>query len=310
MSSCIDFLETKVVQEEKLVTYKLLARSLKISTIVAKQALYDFYTSKRNLYVVYCISGTKLTEKEIGIQLVKARDLEVEKKKYRIISSSFVYSIASYDLSDFSALHTAILDISQRDRDQCGMLQHSTVQRNSTTSSPLQTDEGLSTQSEPDPHGGTKRKNSTQIEKSEAKKATFESPAATKKTILKQSTGPIKPNTTDTVSPQFESSLKVLNISSGDEDNSMNSQADPIEQEDHDMMDIDTLETSKNLETEEAPKTSRIAVTTLKSTTNDRGLMVTEETTTKPNTKTTAKKPNNSSSKKQRSISSFFLSKK
>ncbi|KAI8970401.1 DNA polymerase subunit Cdc27-domain-containing protein [Mycotypha africana] len=70
-----EYLNITVLQENKPVTYKSMARSLGIHVNKAKQALYEFSKQHSNVHAVYCLTGTTL-DNQFKIQLVKDADVE------------------------------------------------------------------------------------------------------------------------------------------------------------------------------------------------------------------------------------------
>ncbi|KAK4509409.1 uncharacterized protein ATC70_007760 [Mucor velutinosus] len=130
MSDYNEYLNIAVLQENKPVTYKSLARALGIHVNKAKQALYEFSESRSNVRAVYCITGTSLKSNQFTIQLVKDAELDDAKKGYKEISGIHVYSITSFDPDDFSIFYTACKDAPQlaiEDRVKCGILRNSNV---------------------------------------------------------------------------------------------------------------------------------------------------------------------------------------
>ncbi|EPB81784.1 hypothetical protein HMPREF1544_11498 [Mucor circinelloides 1006PhL] len=130
MSDYNEYLNITVLQENKPVTYKSLARALGIHVNKAKQALYEFSESQSNVRAVYCITGTSLKTSQFTIQLVKEAELDEAKKGYKEISGIHVYSITSFDPDDFSIFYAACKDAPQlaiEDRVKCGILKNSNV---------------------------------------------------------------------------------------------------------------------------------------------------------------------------------------
>ncbi|CAO3608055.1 unnamed protein product [Mucor fragilis] len=130
MSDYNAYLNITVLQENKPVTYKSLARALGIHVNKAKQALYEFSESQSNVRAVYCITGTSLKSNQFTIQLVKDAELDDAKKGYKEISGIHVYSITAFDPDDFSIFYTACKDAPQltiEDRVKCGILKNPNV---------------------------------------------------------------------------------------------------------------------------------------------------------------------------------------
>ncbi|KAL9545730.1 hypothetical protein MBANPS3_007002 [Mucor bainieri] len=136
MSDYNEYLNITVLQENKPVTYKSLARALGIHVNKAKQALYEFSESQSNVRAVYCITGTSVKSNQFTIQLVKDAELDDAKKGYKEISGIHVYSITSFDPDDFSIFYTACKDAPQlaiEDRVKCGVLKNPNVVLRSIT---------------------------------------------------------------------------------------------------------------------------------------------------------------------------------
>ncbi|KAI9483580.1 MAG: DNA polymerase subunit Cdc27 [Benjaminiella poitrasii] len=135
-----EYLNITVIQENRPVTYKSLARSLGIHVNAAKQALYDFSKNQTNVQAVYCITGKVLQNNHFSIQLVKDSDLEEAKKKYKEITGIHVYSLTSFDPDDFSILYTACKEaprLALEDRVKCGILRNTNVHQSNVTSNRL-----------------------------------------------------------------------------------------------------------------------------------------------------------------------------
>ena len=99
-------LEEWIEEEDMVVTYKYISRSLKVHVNVAKQMLFNFVDSRKSsgskLGVVYLISG--LVSRKGGeddanvgscqkVVLVKERDLERVKTKFTEVLSEHIYSV-------------------------------------------------------------------------------------------------------------------------------------------------------------------------------------------------------------------------
>lgn len=97
----IENLEEWILEEDKVVTYKLLSRALKCHVNVAKQMLFNFVTEqkeKRNseLGIVYLVSGNVKSlgeDSKLKVVLVEERNLEEEIKKFEKVLSRHIYSV-------------------------------------------------------------------------------------------------------------------------------------------------------------------------------------------------------------------------
>ncbi|KAG2206025.1 hypothetical protein INT46_000096 [Mucor plumbeus] len=137
MTDYNEYLNITVLQENKPVTYKSLARSVGIHVNKAKQALYEFSESQSNIRAVYCITGISLKSNQFSIQLVKDAELDEAKKGYKEISGIHVYSVTSFDPDDFSIFYNACRDapkLAIEDRIKCGILKNSNVILRDTSS--------------------------------------------------------------------------------------------------------------------------------------------------------------------------------
>ena len=98
-------LEEWIFEEEKIVTYKFLSRSLKIHVNVAKQMLFNFVeknkTKHPDIGVVYLVSGLVPSNKDDDasdpfdqkVMCVKQENLEQTLKGFKTILSQHIYSV-------------------------------------------------------------------------------------------------------------------------------------------------------------------------------------------------------------------------
>ena len=99
-------LEEWIMEEDKVVTYKYLSRTLKVHVNVAKQMLFNFTQSKpEQCVVVYLVSGlVKTKDSDNGgdgvtldttqkVLLVKDTDLENVKSRFMEVLSQHIYSV-------------------------------------------------------------------------------------------------------------------------------------------------------------------------------------------------------------------------
>lgn len=94
-------LEEWILEEQKVVTYKYLARALKVHVNVAKQMLFNFVDEQRKkdteLGIVYLVSGN-LAPIEDGVSklkvlLVEEKNVDKELKKFKTVISRHIYSV-------------------------------------------------------------------------------------------------------------------------------------------------------------------------------------------------------------------------
>ncbi|CEJ00337.1 hypothetical protein RMCBS344292_14397 [Rhizopus microsporus] len=313
MTDYKEFLDIAVNQENKPVTYKLLARSLGIHVQNAKQALQEYSKSNNNLHVIYCIMGQSLNN-DMCIQLVKEEDLEETKKKFKKITNIYIYSISSYSLDNLSMLYIANKDapkLSLEDRVKCGILKYP-VKYNKPAAKDLQpppppakTNVPLSKQPVIATHSATKRKGTFPPDSSAApspplKKAVIEK--TSKKSTTKATSSskseknekqvkitPPKKTGSDEEKRMAKTTLKVEDIFSDDdqeEEPQQEQQQEPQQQDEEDVVMFEADENNEEKaeeehEEEEAtpaePGKIRRKVLKKKTTTNARGHLVTEE---------------------------------
>jgi len=105
-SMFMENLEEWILEENKVVTYKYLSKSIKVHVNVAKQMLYNFVqeqTSKgnKNLGIVYLLSGFMKSEKadnpKLKVVMIKEKDLDTQIKKFDKILTKHIYSVQSHD---------------------------------------------------------------------------------------------------------------------------------------------------------------------------------------------------------------------
>ncbi|KAI9244367.1 DNA polymerase subunit Cdc27 [Phascolomyces articulosus] len=240
-------LNITVLQEQRPVTYKSLARQQGIHVNEAKRVLNDYAQSTPNVHAIYCITGRLTADGDTTretIRLVKNQDLEETKKQFRDVTGIHVYSVVPYDPKDLSILIDANGDIPYltiQDRVKCGVFgcvqaltpkplkqtqptttTHSQQQKPSTTSKPTiknepsttTTTEKTTTKKSTIPN---KRKGTLSFEK-HAKKSP--NPTTTTTTTSSPST-PVKATTPEKKQPVPEPkkpSLTAEDIFSEDED--------------------------------------------------------------------------------------------
>ncbi|KAK2151375.1 hypothetical protein LSH36_365g00001 [Paralvinella palmiformis] len=116
---CFDNLDEFINDENKVVTYKWLSRSLSINVNLAKQALYKFLTQQRNekhnddLFVTYFLSGLFHDGDSLvyKAQIVPEQALESAKSGYTHLTSCHVYSVQKGKLKDSNSLYIVDYDL-------------------------------------------------------------------------------------------------------------------------------------------------------------------------------------------------------
>merc|ERR1712176_87218 len=120
-------LEEWIFEEDKVVTYKYLSRSLKVHVNVAKQMLSNFYTEKKaggvSLQTVYLVSGkTKGEESLTTVSLVKGEggQLEELEGKLATVLSKHLYSLQKPETPiSFTTLYATDLEVLNEDPISC-----------------------------------------------------------------------------------------------------------------------------------------------------------------------------------------------
>lgn len=123
------YLAQQILTEDKLVTYRLLSRALKVHVNTAKEMLYDFHkwqNDKRpdTLHATYLVYGTRRkqvesngdvemtdSQSDIGAEvssstltLVRQEKLQDALREYEEVTSIHVYSLAPHPLKDLQLL--------------------------------------------------------------------------------------------------------------------------------------------------------------------------------------------------------------
>jgi len=117
-------LDEWIFDENKVVTYKYLSRSLKCHVNVAKQMLFNFLTEQKkkdssSLGVVYLVSGfCKIGENTSGMKvcLVKEQDMETVCGKFSTITSKHIYSLQKSREISATALYATDLEVFKEDK--------------------------------------------------------------------------------------------------------------------------------------------------------------------------------------------------
>jgi len=109
-------LQEWVLEEDKVVTYKYLSRSLKCHVNVAKQMLFNFIQDQReksgsDLGIVYLLSGNQAVDgmKKLKVVLVEEKDLEKEVEKFDNLLSKHIYSVQKNQKISATALYATDL---------------------------------------------------------------------------------------------------------------------------------------------------------------------------------------------------------
>ncbi|XP_070537983.1 DNA polymerase delta subunit 3-like [Ptychodera flava] len=116
----LENLQEYVLDENKIVTYKWLSKTLSVHVNQAKQMLYTFACkqkkSKTPVTTTYLISGIK-NKGDIAVQkvaIIREDDLETAKSSLDEVTGIHVYSVQKTILKDTNALYTTDYDITKQ----------------------------------------------------------------------------------------------------------------------------------------------------------------------------------------------------
>ncbi|KAL5004835.1 hypothetical protein ScPMuIL_018291 [Solemya velum] len=110
----LENLEEYIIDENKIVTYKWLSKTLQVQVNIAKQMLYSFVQHQRNnkdndsLSVVYFVAGLTKPVSDSQVHkcaVVKEEDLGSYKSTLSVLTSCHVYSVQSVKLKDSNSLY-------------------------------------------------------------------------------------------------------------------------------------------------------------------------------------------------------------
>lgn len=115
-------LDEFVNDENRIVTYKWLSRTLSVSANRAKQMLYAFVQKQKksnsgsDINVTYLIGGRCSVDGDMVHRFVITQDekLEETKKNFSFLSSLHIYSVQKCKLKDANALYTVDYDVQQQ----------------------------------------------------------------------------------------------------------------------------------------------------------------------------------------------------
>jgi len=120
-SMFMENLEEWILEENKVVTYKYLSKSIKVHVNVAKQMLYNFVQEQiskgnKNLGIVYLVSGfmkSEITENsKLKVVLIKEKDLEIQIKTFDKVLTKHIYSVQSHEkISSTSVYATDMMSV-------------------------------------------------------------------------------------------------------------------------------------------------------------------------------------------------------
>ncbi|PSN34856.1 DNA polymerase delta subunit 3 [Blattella germanica] len=101
-------IEGYIIDENKIVTYKLLSKYLDVNINTAKQLLYSFATQQGNkVHSTYLVSGQLKNNNGNSVQIVREEDLEKIKETFTTVTSEHVYSVQKVKaLKDLAVLYS------------------------------------------------------------------------------------------------------------------------------------------------------------------------------------------------------------
>ncbi|KAK7926484.1 hypothetical protein PG985_003482 [Apiospora marii] len=129
------FLAQQILTEDKLMTYRLLSRTMKVHVNLAKQMLYEFHKSQNeknpnSLMATYLVYGTKKSDEQDGdvemtdsvsdkdetfsetvptktLELIREETLQDTLQAYEEVTSIHIYSLAPHPMKDLQFLSDA-----------------------------------------------------------------------------------------------------------------------------------------------------------------------------------------------------------
>ncbi|KAI8826075.1 DNA polymerase subunit Cdc27 [Fimicolochytrium jonesii] len=109
-------LETALVHEKRVVTYKWLSRKLKIDVNVAKQVLYNFHQAQPSLgiYANYYLQGEQKKSGMLRCEVVSQERLEEAKDRFRRYTIH-CYSLQPAPIQDKNALFSTDFEVAKSD---------------------------------------------------------------------------------------------------------------------------------------------------------------------------------------------------
>ncbi|KFM72813.1 DNA polymerase delta subunit 3, partial [Stegodyphus mimosarum] len=134
---CIDKLEQLICDENKIVTYKMLSRELKIHVNKAKMYMFEFLMKQNlkanaNLQVHYFLAGDvgQDNRKVMKVLVVSQDAVEQAKQKFRELTSCHIYSINKEKIMDECALYTADISYSKdiEEQNECSAIKHPSIE--------------------------------------------------------------------------------------------------------------------------------------------------------------------------------------
>ncbi|XP_067057698.1 DNA polymerase delta subunit 3-like [Acropora muricata] len=118
----LENLDEFVNDEDKIVTYKWLSRTLSVPANKAKQMLYAFVQKQRasnsphELNITYFVGGRCVADEDTvhKFSIIHEKDLEESKKTFSVVTSLHIYSVQRCKLKDSNSLYTVDYDIQQK----------------------------------------------------------------------------------------------------------------------------------------------------------------------------------------------------
>ncbi|XP_015755735.1 PREDICTED: DNA polymerase delta subunit 3-like [Acropora digitifera] len=128
----LENLDEFVNDEDKIVTYKWLSRTLSVPANKAKHMLYAFVQKQRasnslhELNITYFIGGRCVADEDTVHKffIIHEKDLEESKKTFSVVTSLHIYSVQRCKLKDSNSLYTVDYDIQQKYKSEGNRLAH------------------------------------------------------------------------------------------------------------------------------------------------------------------------------------------
>ncbi|KAJ3169975.1 DNA polymerase delta subunit 3 [Geranomyces variabilis] len=130
-------LETALLHEKRVVTYKWLSRQLKVDVNAAKRLLSEFYQQCKagSLHATFCVQGEVNVVEGYRCELASQENLEDVQMTYRTFTVH-IYSLQSSKLKDVGLLVAIDLDVTKRDTPDtmstCRLILNETVECHET----------------------------------------------------------------------------------------------------------------------------------------------------------------------------------
>lgn len=128
----LENLDEFVNDEDKIVTYKWLSRTLSVPVNKAKQMLYTFVEKQKalnsecKLNITYLIGGKCIANEDTAYRfaIIQEKDLEETKKTFSLVTSIHIYSVQRCKLKDSNSLCTVDYEVQQQHKNEDNRWSH------------------------------------------------------------------------------------------------------------------------------------------------------------------------------------------